>query len=102
MGPHFIILGMVVSQLADAATFVVAVTRFGITHEANGIAATLYRVGGIDAVLLAKGSVILVAILILVFAAHGYRRLLVMGGAAATSLGLLGFLTNTWSMAILG
>jgi hypothetical protein len=95
MGPHLIILGMVLSQLADAASFVVAVTRFGITYESNDIAATLYRLGGMEAV-------ILVAIVILVLAAHRFRRVLVMGGAAATSLGLLGFITNTWSMAILG
>jgi hypothetical protein len=102
MGPHLIILGMVLSQLADAASFVVAVTRFGITYESNDIAATLYRLGGMEAVLLGKGAVILVAIVILVLAAHRFRRVLVMGGAAATSLGLLGFITNTWSMAILG
>jgi hypothetical protein len=102
MGPHLIILGMVVAQLADATSFVVAVTRFGITHEANGIAAALYHLGGLDAVLIAKGAVIVVAIMILVLAAHRFRRVLVMGGAAATSLGLLGFITNTWSMAILG
>jgi hypothetical protein len=102
MGPHLILIGMVVAQLADAATFVVAVTRFGITHESNGVAAALYRLGGLDAVLLAKGAVIVLAIGILVFAAHRLPRVLVMGGAAATSLGLLGFITNTWSMAILG
>lgn len=101
MGPHLIILGMVVAQLADAASFVVAVMRFGISHEANGVAVTLYRAGGLDAVLLAKGVVIVLAIGILVLAAHRYRKVLVMGGAAATTLGLLGLLFNTWSMAIL-
>ena len=102
MTPHLILVGVVVSQLADAVSFAFAVTRFGIAHEANAIAATLYQRGGIDAVLLAKGAVILVCISILVMAAHRFRKVLVMGGAAATSLGLLGFVTNTWSMVILG
>lgn len=102
MGPQLILLGMVFAQLADAASFLVAVTRHGIAHEANGVAAALYRLGGVDAVLLAKGAVILIAIGILVFAAHRFRLVLVMGGATATSLGILGFVTNTWSMAILG
>ena len=102
MTPHLILAGMVLSQLADTVSFAVAVTRFGIGHEANAIAATLYQRGGIDAVLLAKGAVILACIWILVMAAHRFRKVLVMGGAAATSLGLLGCLTNTWSMVILG
>ena len=102
MTPHLILVGMVVSQLADTVSFAAAVTRFGIAHEANAIAATLYQRGGIDAVLLAKGAVILVCIWLLVVAAHRFRKVLVMGGAAATSLGLLGFVTNTWSMVILG
>lgn len=102
MGPHTILVGMAFAQLADAVSFTVVVSRFGITGEANDIAAALYRLGGVDAVLLAKGAVIVIAIGILVLAAHRFGRLLVMGGATATSLGLLGFITNTWSMAILG
>src|SRR5688572_20054253 len=102
MTPHVILVGMVVSQLADTVSFVFAVTRYGIAHEANAVAAILYQRGGIDAVLLAKGAVILVCISILVMAADRFRKVLVMGGAAATSLGLLGFVTNTWSMVILG
>jgi hypothetical protein len=102
MGPHLILLGMVVSQLADAASFFVAVSRFGIAHESNGMAAALYHLGGLNAVLVAKGVAIVAMLTILPAAAHRYPRVFFMGGAVATSLGLLGFITNTWSMAILG
>jgi hypothetical protein len=101
MGPHFILVGMVFAQLADAVSFAMAVARFGIQHEANGIATALYRLGGLDAVLAAKGAAIVLLVALLVLAAHRFRRVMVMGGAVATSLGLLGFLANTWSMAIL-
>ena len=52
--------------------------------------------------LLAKAAAILLSLAILVLAAHRFPRLLFMGGAAATSLGLLGFATNTASILILG
>jgi hypothetical protein len=100
MGPHLILLWMVVAQLADAATFAIAVGRVGIQNEANAFAATLYAFGGIDAVLIVKGVAIIAAIAILVVAASRYRRVLVLGGAAATSLGILGFVTNTWALAL--
>jgi len=48
-----------------------------------------------------KAAVLLVTIGLLLVASYRFPRLLVWGGAAATSLGLLGFLTNTASIAIL-
>jgi hypothetical protein len=96
-----ILFGIVAAQLADAMTFTVGVARFGIGIESNGIAAMLYNLAGLNGVLAVKGGVIVATIAVLVATAADYPRLLVWGGAAATSMGLLGFLANAWSMAIL-
>lgn len=101
MTHRIILFGLVLAQLVDALTFTIGVSRFGIDLESNGIAATLYRHGGLDGVLLAKGIVIVASIGLLVYAANRFPRLLVWGGAAATSLGLLGFATNTASIVLL-
>ncbi len=98
---RFILFGLVLAQLADAFTFTIGVSRFGIGLESNGIAASLYGVGGLDAVLLAKGAVLVATITLLAYTAQRYRRLLIWGGATATSLGLLGFATNTASIMLL-
>ncbi len=101
-GARFILFGVVLAQLADAFTFTLGVSRFGIGIESNGLAALLYRSAGLDGVLLVKAAVLLTAIGLLVLAATRFPRLLVWGGAAATSLGMLGFATNTASILILG
>lgn len=46
-------------------------------------------------------SVIVATVLLLTYTAGCFRRLLVWGGATATSLGLLGFAANSASMAVL-
>ena len=51
--------------------------------------------------LVLNGGVLLATIAILVATAEDFPRLLVWGGAAATSIGLLGFATNTASILIL-
>ena len=99
--PRYILLALLVTQLADAATFTFGVARFGIGLESNGVAAMLYQATGLDGVLLAKAAVLLLTIALLVVAATRFPRLLVWGGAAATSLGLLGFAANTASILIL-
>ena len=96
-----ILFGIVAAQLADAMTFTIGVSRFGIGIEANGIAGALYDLAGLNGVLAVKGGVVLATIATLVATAAEYPRLVVWGGAAATSMGLLGFITNAWSMAIL-
>jgi hypothetical protein len=98
---RFILFGIALAQLADAFTFTIGVSQFGIGLESNGIAAALYHLGGLDAVLLAKGAVLVTTITVLAYAANRYRRLLVWGGATATSLGLLGFAANTASLMLL-
>ena len=99
---QFILFGMVLSQLADALTFTIGVSRFGIGLESNGIALALHDLSGLSAVLLAKLAVILIGIALLVTSVNRFPRLLVWGGAAGTTVGLLGFVANSWSMAILG
>jgi hypothetical protein len=96
-----ILFGIVVAQLTDALTFTVGVSRFGIGLESNGIAAMLYRLGGLESVLAVKCGVLLATLAILVATAEDYPRLLVWGGAAATSIGLLGFATNSLSITLL-
>ncbi len=98
---RFILFGLILAQLADAFTFTIGVSRFGIGLESNGIASALYETAGLAGVLAAKGGVTLAALAILVATADIYPRLLVWGGAAATSLGLLGFASNTASILIL-
>ena len=98
---RLILLALVVTQLADAATFTLGVSWYGIGLESNGIAAGLFGAGGLAAVLLTKGTVLLATIALLVATATRFPRLLVWGGAAATSFGLLGFAANTTSLLIL-
>lgn len=96
-----ILFGIVVAQLADALTFTVGVSRFGIGIESNGVAALLYQSAGLSGVLMVKGAVLLLTIALLVNTVTQFPRLFVWGGAAATSFGLLGFAANSMSMALL-
>jgi hypothetical protein len=98
---RFILFGLVLAQLADAFTFTIGVARFGIGLESNAFATALFDAAGLDGVLLAKGAALLAAIGLLTVTASRFPRLLVWGGAAATSLGLLGFVTNTASILLL-
>ena len=98
---RFILFGLVLAQLADAFTFMYGVSRFGIHLESNGFAAALFHAGGLDAVLALKGGVIVFTIGLLALTANRFPRLLMWGGAMATSLGLLGFAANTTSIVLL-
>jgi hypothetical protein len=99
---RLILFGLVLAQLTDALTFTIGVSRFGIDLESNGLVAGLYHSAGLDGVLLVKGAALLTTIGLLVATATRFPRLLVWGGAAATSIGLLGFATNTASILLLG
>src|SRR5687768_17187684 len=99
--PRFILCGLVLAQLLDAFTFMYGVSRFGIGLESNGVAAGIYLASGLDGVLLVKGAVIIGTIGLLSVTADHFPRLFVWGGAAATSLGLLGFAANTASIMLL-
>ena len=99
---RFILFGLVLAQLADAFTFMLGVSRFGIGLESNGIAVHVYQAGGLDSILLLKGAVIVATTTLLAYTAPRFPRLLVWGGATATSIGLLGFAANTTSLVLLG
>ena len=112
MVPRVILMAILLAQLADAASFAVGHALHGIGLEANGFALAVYGAAGVDGVLVLKGAMIVVILAVLVVTASRYRRLLVVtasryrrllvwGGAAATSLGLLGFLANVASLLIL-
>ena len=96
-----ILFGIVLAQLTDALTFTIGVSRFGIGLESNGIAAGLYRFGGLDAVLLVKGAVLLMTLMMLISTVSRFPRLFVWGGAMATSLGFLGFAANSAAILLL-
>jgi hypothetical protein len=100
--PRIILLALVAAQLTDAITFTAGVTRHGIGLESNGIASGLFALGGLQAVLVAKGLALVATIGLLSLTATRFPRLFVWGGAAATSVGLLGFATNSISLALLG
>lgn len=101
MVARVILTAILLAQLADAASFTVGHALHGIGVEANGFAVAVYGAAGVDGVLLVKGATIVVILAVLVVTAPRYRRLLVWGGAAATSIGLLGFLANVLSLWIL-
>lgn len=97
---RLILAGLLVAQLADAITFYFGVQTLGIDAEANGWARVAYDAGGLPAVLGIKLAAILITLAVLVLTAKRFPRLLVMGGATATSIGLLGAVVNTVSIAI--
>jgi hypothetical protein len=101
MVPRVILMAILLAQLADAASFAVGHALHGIGLESNGFAVAVYGAAGVDGVLLVKGVMIVGILAILVITAPRYKRLLVWGGAAATSLGLLGFVANVASLLIL-
>jgi hypothetical protein len=98
---RLILLGLLVAQLADAATFTLGWAMHGISLESNGFAVALYNWAGLPGVLAAKGTVIVIALALLAANAQRYPRLLIWGSATATSFGVLGVLANVVSLAML-
>jgi hypothetical protein len=91
--PLFVLLA-VIAQLADAATFTLGSQILGIRYEANGLAAGIYQRTGLEGLLLVKGSVIVLTVAALLVLATRLPRAFTFGAAAATSIGLLGALSN--------
>jgi hypothetical protein len=101
MQTRLILTILLAAQLVDAMTFTFGIGIHGAGIESNGIAKAIYGWAGLDGVLLAKGAVILLTLGVLAATAGRFPRLLVWGSAAATSLGLLGGLTNVVSLSLL-
>ena len=102
LASRLILFGIVLAQLTDALTFTIGVSRHGIGLESNGIASGLFAMGGLGAILAAKGIALLATIGLLVASVRRFPRLFVWGGATSTAIGLLGFATNSLSLALLG
>jgi hypothetical protein len=97
-----LMIGIVVLlQLADAATFTIGVSLHGIQLESNDFAKVAYDWAGVPGVLGAKLAEILLILGLLVLAYRRFPRLLVWGAAAASAVGLLGFLSNVASLWLL-
>jgi hypothetical protein len=101
MQTRLILTILLAAQLVDAMTFTFGIGIHGAGIESNGIAKAIYGWAGLDGVLLAKGAVILITLGVLAWSASRFPRLLVWGSAAATSIGLLGGLTNVVSLSLL-
>jgi hypothetical protein len=99
---RLILLVLLLAQMADAATFAFGIGLHGIHLESNGVAVAAYQAGGIEAVLLMKGAAVVVVLGMLVATADRFPRLLLWGGAVATSMGLLGVLANVTTLMIIG
>ena len=92
---------LLLAQLADAATFSVAIPILGIGVESNGIAALIYHWQGMGGVLALKGAAILATLALLVVASSRAPRIFYFGGATATTVGAFGAITNVWAVALL-
>lgn len=101
MVARVILAALLLAQLADATTFMIGQALHGIGLESNGIAVAAYRMAGLPGVLMLKGGAIVVTLAAVAMSARRFPRLLVWGGAAATSIGLLGFLANVTSLVLL-
>jgi hypothetical protein len=97
---RLVLAGLLAAQLADAVSFAIGITRLGIGAEANGWMRFLYDAGGLPAVMALKGGAILLSLAIVILAAWRYPRLVVLAGATATSLGLLGAFSNSIAIAL--
>jgi hypothetical protein len=101
MASRIMLAGLLIGQLADAATFMLGASIHGIGIEANGFAALAYRWQGLEGVMLLKGAAIVMTLALLAAASRRFPRLFTWGTAAATGLGLLGMLTNLLALRML-
>ena len=89
----------VFAQLADAITFALGSQMIGIGQESNGLISSLYRNGGLSAVLLLKCWAILMTVAVLMVLAPRMPRAFMIGAIVALGMGLLGLLSNTVTVA---
>lgn len=101
MAARVILMALLIAQLGDATTFMLGEALHGIKLESNGFAVAVYRSSGLEGVLLLKGAMVLVILATLAATAARFPRLLVWGGAVATSMGVLGLVANLTSLLLL-
>lgn len=89
------------AQLADAATFSVAIPILGIGVESNGLAALMYHWQGMGGVLALKGAAIVATLGLLIVAWPRAPRIFYIGGATGTTVGAIGALSNVTALLIL-
>ena len=89
-----LLAALLIAQLADAATFSVAIPLLGIGVESNGLAALMYHWQGMGGVLALKGAAIVLTLGLLVIASTRAPRIFYVGGAAGTTVGLFGAFSN--------
>jgi len=92
---------LLVAQLADAATFSVAIPILGIGVESNGLAALMYHWQGMGGVLALKGAAIVATLGLLIVAWPRAPRIFYIGGATGTTVGAIGALSNVTALLIL-
>lgn len=97
-----ILFGLLLAQLADAATFIFAVMQLPAAGEANPWMRFAFEAGGTSAVLWVKGASIMVTLVLLAAFAPRFPRLLLFVGATSTSVGILGALTNVAVLLLMG
>lgn len=89
------------AQLADAATFSVAIPILGISVESNGLAALVYHWQGMGGVLAMKGAAIVLTLGLLIVVWPRAPRIFYIGGATGTTVGAFGAVTNVAALLIL-
>jgi len=92
---------LLVAQLADAATFSVAIPVLGIGVESNALASLMYHWQGMGGVLALKGAAILLTLGLLIVAWPRAPRIFYIGGATGTTVGAIGALSNVTALLIL-
>lgn len=92
---------LLVAQLADAATFSVAIPLLGIGVESNPLAALVYHWQGMGGVLALKGAAIVITLALLVLVSERSPRIFYVGGAAGTTVGAFGAFTNGLAVFVL-
>jgi hypothetical protein len=92
---------LLVAQLGDALTFTIGEALHGIGLESNGIVRLAYDDGGLAGVLFLKCATIVLVLTALAFSARRWPRFFMALAAAGTLVGLVGVVTNVWSLVLL-
>ncbi len=101
MYPRVILTILFLAQLGDALTFTIGEALHGIGLESNGLVRLAYDDGGLAGVLFLKCATIVLVLAALAIPARRRPRFFLVLAAAGTLVGLLGVITNLWSLVLL-